>query len=169
MGYLTKDDILAEAQKLNVKFIRLQFINILGIVKNVAVTIEQLADTLEGRIMFDGSSVDGFTRLQESDMYLKPDYNTFTVFPWRPETEGKVARLICDVYTPEGEPFAGDPRNALKEVIKEVAEMGYTIDVGPELEFFLFNKSNQERTSLKTNDSGSYFDLAPIDLGQDAR
>ena len=110
---MTKEDVLQKAEELDVKFVRLQFTDILGITKNVAITVEQLEEALEEGIMFDGSSIDGFTRIQESDMYLKPDFDTFITFPWRPETGGTVARLICDVYKPDGEPFIGGPRNVL--------------------------------------------------------
>src|SRR6056297_2043618 len=122
MSNYTKADILKLAEEKKVRFIRMQFTDILGITKNVAITVKQLEDALGNKIMFDGSSVDGFTRIQESDMYLRPDYNTFSLFPWRPQESGSVARLICDVYTPDGEPFAGDPRYVLKKVLKEAKE-----------------------------------------------
>nr|WP_282580132.1 type I glutamate--ammonia ligase [Natroniella sulfidigena] len=166
---MSKEDILQQAKELNVKFIRLQFTDILGIIKNVAITVEQLEEALDGEIMFDGSSIDGFTRIQESDMYLKPDYDTFTVFPWRPKEGGAVARLICDVYTTGGKPFEGGPRNVLKKVLKEAEEMGYTMYVGPEPEFFLFEKDENGAPTTITNDQGGYFDLGPSDLGQDTR
>lgn len=107
MSKYSKEDILKMAEEKNVRFIRMQFTDILGIVKNVAITVKQLEDALDNKIMFDGSSIDGFTRIQESDMYLRPDYDTFTIFPWRPEKDGAVARLICDVYMPDGTPFSG--------------------------------------------------------------
>ncbi len=169
MSELTKQEVLEQAEQENVKFIRLQFTDILGITKNVAITVEQLAEALEGEIMFDGSSIDGFTRIQESDMYLKPDLDTFTVFPWRPEAGGAVARLICDVYTPEGEPFSGCPRNVLQNVLEEAKEMGYEMYVGPEPEFFLFEKDEAGNATTETHDKGGYFDLGPVDLGMDAR
>lgn len=169
MSSFTKSDILKKASELDVKFIRLQFTDILGIVKNVAITVDRLEDALDGQIMFDGSSIDGFTRIQESDMYLKPDYDTFTVFPWRPSTGGRVARLICDVYMPDGKPFIGGPRNVLKKVLKEAEEMGYTMYVGPEPEFFLFEKDEKGHPTTITNDQGGYFDLGPVDTGQDTR
>jgi glutamine synthetase len=168
MAKLTKEDVLNKAKELNVKFIRLQFTDILGIIKNVAITVNQLEDALDGKIMFDGSSIDGFTRINESDMYLKPDYDTFTVFPWRP-TDGAVARMICDVYKPDGSPFAGDPRQVLKKVLDEAKEMGYEMFVGPEPEFFLFQKDENGEATTITNDQGGYFDLAPMDAGQDPR
>ncbi|MGM0501637.1 MAG: type I glutamate--ammonia ligase [Bacillota bacterium] len=166
---MTKADVLEKAEELEVKFVRLQFTDILGITKNVAITVEQLEEALENGIMFDGSSIDGFTRIQESDMYLKPDLDTFITFPWRPKTGGRVARLICDVYLPDGEPFSGGPRNVLQGVLEEAEEMGYEMYVGPEPEFFLFEKSEEGEATTITHDDGGYFDLGPVDLGQDAR
>ncbi|AZO96193.1 type I glutamate--ammonia ligase [Iocasia frigidifontis] len=169
MSNYSKEDVLALAKENDVKFIRMQFTDILGIVKNVAITVDQLEDALDNKIMFDGSSIDGFTRIQESDMYLRPDYNTFTIFPWRPKEGGSVARLICDVYTPEGKPFEGDPRNVLKKVLAEAEEMGFSMNVGPEPEFFLFKSDEDGSPTIIPHDEGGYFDLAPNDLGSDAR
>ncbi|GAB6137260.1 type I glutamate--ammonia ligase [Halanaerobaculum tunisiense] len=166
---LTKEDVLRKAEELDVKFIRLQFTDILGVIKNVAITVDQLEEALEGEIMFDGSSIDGFTRIQESDMKLKPDFDTFTVFPWRPEEGGTVARLICDVYKPNDEPFNGGPRNVLQNVLEEAQEMGYEMYLGPEPEFFLFENDDEGEPTTITHDKGGYFDLGPIDEGQDAR
>jgi glutamine synthetase len=163
-----KKQLIEKARNLGVKFIRLQFSDIFGVLKNVAITLEQLDKALEGELMFDGSSIHGFARIEESDMYLRPDLKTFAVFPWRPR-EGGVARLICDVYNPDGTPFEGDPRYVLKKVLAEAAEMGYTMQVGPELEFFLFNVDKDGRPTLETHDSAGYFDLAPVDLGENAR
>jgi glutamine synthetase len=168
MSKMSKRDVLKKAEELNVKFVRLQFVDILGIIKNVAITIDQLEAALEGKIMFDGSSIEGFTRIHESDMYLKPDYDTFAIFPWHKE-EGAIARLMCDVYTPDGEPFIGCPRNTLKKVIKEAEEMGYEMCAGPEPEFFLFEKDKEGNPTTITNDNGGYFDLSPVDLGEKAR
>ncbi|NPV44875.1 MAG: type I glutamate--ammonia ligase [Firmicutes bacterium] len=168
MGKLTKEEILRKADELDVRFIRLQFTDILGIVKNVSIPVEELEKALDGEIMFDGSSIEGFTRIQESDMYLVPDYNTFSILPWRPK-DGAVARLICDIYTANKEPFSGCPRYILKKVIKEAAEMGFTMYAGPEPEFFLFETDEKGRPTTITNDKGSYFDLSPVDLGEDAR
>ncbi|MFW6035555.1 MAG: type I glutamate--ammonia ligase [Halothermotrichaceae bacterium] len=165
----SKEDILSTAEKKNVKFIRMQFTDILGIVKNVAITVEQLEDALDNKIMFDGSSVDGYTRIHESDMYLRPDLDTFTLFPWRPKEGGTVARLMCDVYTPEGEPFSGDPRCMLKRALGEAEEMGYTMNVGPEPEFFLFKVDEEGNPTTIPHDNGGYFDLGPVDLGQNTR
>lgn len=163
-----KTQLIEKARNLGVKFIRLQFTDIFGVMKNVAITVEQLDKALDNELMFDGSSIHGFARIEESDMYLRPDMKSFVVFPWRPR-EGGVARLICDVYNPDGTPFEGDPRYVLKKVLSEAAEMGYTMQVGPEMEFFLFNVDKEGRPTLETHDSAGYFDLAPVDLGENAR
>jgi glutamine synthetase len=168
MSKLSKDDILRMAEEKEVEFIRLQFVDILGIIKNVAITIEQLPEALDGKIMFDGSSIEGFTRIHESDMYLKPDYDTFVVFPWE-TSGGHTARMMCDIYTPQGEPFVGCPRSTLKKVMAEAEEMGYEMFAGPEPEFFLFEKDKEGNPTTKTHDKGGYFDLSPVDLGGDAR
>lgn len=165
---LTKEDVLKEAYDKGVKFIRLQFTDIFGVLKNVAITIEQLEKALDGEMMFDGSSIEGFARIEESDMYLHPDPNTFLIFPWRP-TDGGVARLICDVYDPEGRPFEGCPRSTLKKVIAEAEDMGFMFNVGPELEFFLFQTDLEGRPTTITHDKAGYFDLTPVDLGESAR
>lgn len=165
---ITKQDVLAMAKEANVKFIRLQFTDIFGVLKNVAIPVVQLEKALDGELMFDGSSIDGFVRIEESDQYLKPDPSTFTVFPWRPR-DGSVARLICDVYTPDGEPFEGCPRCTLQKVLVEAKEMGFTLNAGPEAEFFLFHTDENGRPTTITHDSGGYFDLSPVDLGENAR
>lgn len=165
---LTKEDVLLKAREADVKFVRLQFTDIFGVMKNVAVTVEQLEKALDGELMFDGSSIDGFVRIEESDMCLKPDPNTFAVFPWRPR-EGSVARLICDVYNADGTPFEGCPRNTLRRVLAEAAEMGYSMNVGPEAEFFLFHTDEAGRPTTVTHDKAGYFDLTPVDLGENAR
>jgi len=165
---MDKRQVLEKAREMNVKFIRLQFTDIYGVLKNVAITVEQLDKALDGELMFDGSSIEGFTRIEESDMYLKPDPNTFMVFPWRPK-DGAVARLICDIYKPDGRPFEGDPRFVLKKTLKEAADMGYTMYVGPEAEFFLFLVDDQGRPTTITHDKAGYFDMSPIDLGENAR
>ncbi|MEM2934705.1 MAG: type I glutamate--ammonia ligase [Halobacteria archaeon] len=164
----TKSDILNKAQELNVAFIRLQFTDIFGMIKNVAIPVDQLEKALDGEIMFDGSSIEGFVRIEESDMYLRPDLNTFAIFPWKPK-DLAVARLICDVYNPDGTPFAGCPRNNLKRAIEEARKMGFTMNVGPEIEFFMFLKNPDGTPSTITHDRGSYFDLAPLDKGEEAR
>lgn len=165
---MDKKQVLEKAKELNVKFVRLQFTDIYGVLKNVAITVEQLEKALDGELMFDGSSIEGFTRIEESDMYLKPDPNTFLVFPWRPK-DGAVARLICDVYKPDGTPFEGDPRYVLKKTLKEAADMGYTMYVGPEAEFFMFLVDDQGRPTTITHDTAGYFDMSPVDLGENAR
>ncbi|NLW24405.1 MAG: type I glutamate--ammonia ligase [Clostridia bacterium] len=169
MAKYNKEDVLRLAKEWDVKFIRLQFTDILGTLKNVAITTEQLEKALSNKCMFDGSSIEGFVRIEESDMYLAPDPNTFTIFPWRPQT-GKVARLICDVLNPDGTLFIGDPRFALKRALKKAADMGYEkFNVGPECEFFLFHLDSEGVPTTKTHDNAGYFDLEPVDLGEDAR
>ncbi len=162
------DEVLSLARETEVKFIRLQFTDLFGQLKNVAITIDQLEKALDGRYMFDGSSVDGFVRIEESDMYLRPDPSTFTVFPWRPQA-GRVARLICDVYRPDGQPFEGDPRYILKRTIADAASLGVELKIGTECEFFLFHTDDQGKPTTITHDNGGYFDLGPVDLGEDAR
>lgn len=168
MSKYTKEQILEMCKEKDVEFIRLQFIDVLGIPKNVAITFSQLEKVLEDGMMFDGSSIEGFARIEESDMYLRPDLDTFVIYPWRPQ-QGKVARFICDVYTPAGEPFAGDPRGILRRVLKEAEDMGYQFNVGNECEFFLFHTDEQGRPTTLTNDEAGYFDLDPVDLGTNAR
>lgn len=165
---ISKDDVLKEAYESGVKFIRLQFTDIFGVLKNVAIPIEQLEKALNGEMMFDGSSIEGFVRIEESDMYLKPDPNTFVVFPWRPG-DGGVARLICDIYNPDGTPFSGCPRSTLRRALAEARELGYKMYVGPELEFFLFHVDSEGRATTVTHDKAGYFDLTPVDLGENAR
>ncbi|NLC11724.1 MAG: type I glutamate--ammonia ligase [Firmicutes bacterium] len=159
---------MEKAKEWNVKFIRLQFTDIFGTLKNVSVPVEQLEKALDGALMFDGSSIEGFVRIEESDMYLKPDPASFTIFPWKSK-EASVARLICDVYNSDGEPFVGCPRCVLKRVLQEAKEMGYTMMVGPEAEFFLFRLDEKGEPTTVTHDKGSYFDLSPVDLGENAR
>ncbi|GER67871.1 glutamine synthetase [Weizmannia acidilactici] len=169
MPKFTREEILKDAKEQNVKFIRLQFTDILGTIKNVEIPLSQLEKALDNKIMFDGSSIEGFVRIEESDMYLYPDYNTWVIFPWTAE-KGKVARLICDIYNPDGTPFAGDPRNNLKRVLKEMEDLGYTqFNLGPEPEFFLFKLNEKNEPTLELNDNGGYFDLAPTDLGENCR
>lgn len=165
----TKDDIRRIAEEENVKFIRLQFTDILGTIKNVEIPISQLEKALDNKMMFDGSSIEGFVRIEESDMYLYPDLDTWVVFPWTAE-KGKVARLICDIYSPDGTPFDGDPRNNLRRILKEMEDLGFTnFNLGPEPEFFLFKLDQQGDPTLELNDNGGYFDLAPTDLGENCR
>lgn len=164
----TNKEVLKLVEENDVKFVRLQFTDVFGILKNVAITSKQLGRVLEEGCMFDGSSIDGFVRIEESDMLLMPDTDTFEIFPWRPQ-QGKVARLICDVYTTDGDPYEGCPRFILKKTLAEAESMGYTMNVGPECEFFLFLTDSEGKPTTVTHDEGGYFDLAPIDKGEDAR
>ncbi|OCA89287.1 type I glutamate--ammonia ligase [Bacillus sp. FJAT-27225] len=169
MAKFTKEDIKKVTKEENVKFIRLQFTDILGTIKNVEIPISQLDKALDNKMMFDGSSIEGFVRIEESDMLLYPDLDTFVIFPWTAE-KGKVARLICDIYNSDGTPFEGDPRNNLKKVLKEMEEFGFTnFNLGPEPEFFLFKLDQRGEPTLELNDNGGYFDLAPTDLGENCR
>ncbi|MGE5509265.1 MAG: type I glutamate--ammonia ligase [Chitinophagales bacterium] len=165
MGY-SPEEILKLARDNKVEIIRLQFVDILGVIKNVAIPYSQLEKALEGKIAFDGSSIEGFTRIEESDMLLKPDLNSFVLLPWH---DAPIARMVCDVYLHDGRPFEGDPRYVLKRTLAEAAEMGFTMNAGPELEFFLFKMGADGRPTTVTHDEGSYFDLSPIDRGEDAR
>ncbi len=167
-GRYSKEDIFRMVEEEDVEFIRLQFTDIFGVLKNMAITSSQLGKALDNQCMFDGSSVEGFARIEESDMYLHPDYDTFEIFPWRPQ-QGKVARLICDVYTPDGKPFVGDSRNVLKKVLKQAKEMGYIFDVGPECEFFLFHTDENGQPTTMSHEKAGYFDLGPMDLGENVR
>lgn len=165
----TSDDILRMAKEENVRYLRLQFTDLLGVIKNVEVPVSQLEKVLENKMMFDGSSIEGFVRIEESDMYLYPDLSTWLVFPWG-TSQGKVARLICDIYMPDGTPFAGDPRGILKRIMAEANEMGFSsMNVGPEPEFFLFKLDQDGNPTTEVNDRGGYFDLAPVDLGENCR
>ncbi|TQR21026.1 type I glutamate--ammonia ligase [Psychrobacillus vulpis] len=169
MGKYTKEDIKKFVQDNEVNFIRLQFTDILGTIKNVEIPVSQLDKALDNKMMFDGSSIEGFVRIEESDMYLVPDLDTWVVFPWI-TGKGKVARLICDVNKADGTPFEGDPRNNLKRILKEMEELGFTsFNLGPEPEFFLFKLDAQGEPTLELNDHGGYFDLAPVDLGENCR
>ena len=166
--HYSKEDIMELVGDEDVEFIRLQFTDMFGSLKNVAITASQLEKALDNKCMFDGSSIEGFVRIEESDMYLYPDLSTLEIFPWRPQ-QGKVARLICDVYRPNGEPFEGDPRYILKRAIKEAADMGYTFEVGPECEFFLFHTDENGMPTTLTHEKAGYIDLGPLDLGENAR
>ena len=168
MSKYTKEDIIRMVQEQNVEFIRMQFTDIFGQLKNVAITKTQIKKAVDNQIMIDGSSIEGFVRINESDMYLRPDLDSFVVLPWRPD-QGKVARLICDVYTKDGEPFVGDPRGALKRMLAKAAEMGYTFNVGPECEFFLFETDAEGRPTTKTVDEAGYFDLGRLDKAEGTR
>ena len=165
----TKEQIVERVKEQNVRFIRLQFTDLFGTIKNVEIPVSQLDKALSNKMMFDGSSIEGFVRIEESDMYLYPDIDTFVIFPWTAE-KGKVARLICDIYYPDGTPFDGDPRSNLKRVLNEMKELGFTdFNVGPEPEFFLFKLNAEGKPTLELNDQGGYFDFAPTDLGENCR
>ncbi|MGM0604179.1 MAG: type I glutamate--ammonia ligase [Halobacteriota archaeon] len=165
-----EQEVVDKIENEGVDFLRLQFTDILGTVKNVSVPARQAEKAFSEGIYFDGSSIEGFVRIQESDMRLKPDPDTFAILPWRKKEGSAAARLICDVIdTSTGEPFEGDPRYVLKQAIARAAEMGYTINAAPEPEFFLFEEDEEGRATTKTNDAGGYFDLAPKDLAQDVR
>lgn len=169
MSRYTKEDIFRLAKEENVKYIRLQFTDLLGVIKNVEIPVRQLTKALDNKMMFDGSSIEGFVRIEESDMYLYPDLDTWVIFPWTAE-KGKVARLICDIYNADGTPFDGDPRNNLKRVLKEMEALGFSdFNLGPEPEFFLFKVDEKGNPTLELNDNGGYFDLAPMDLGENCR
>ncbi len=168
MKKYSKEDIIRLADENDVEFIRMQFTDIFGQMKNVAITRAQLEKALNNQIMIDGSSIEGFTRIHESDQYLHPDLDTFVILPWRPQHE-RVARLICDVYNPDGTPFVGDPRHVLKNVLDKAAKLGYTFNVGPECEFFLFDTDEHGRPTTQTSDEAGYFDLGPLDHGEGTR
>ncbi len=169
MAKYTKEDIKRFAEEQNVRYLRLQFTDILGAIKNVEIPISQLDKALDNEMMFDGSSIEGFVRIEESDMKLYPDLDTWVIFPWTSD-KGKVARLICDIHKPDGTPFAGDPRSNLKRVLQEMKELGFTdFNLGPEPEFFLFKLDEKGEPTLELNDQGGYFDLAPTDLGENCR
>lgn len=167
----TKETIRQLIQDENVEFLRLQFSDVFGSIKNVEVPISQLEKVLDNKVMFDGSSIEGFVRIEESDMYLYPDLDTFMIFPWATDSHGgKVARLICDIYNVDREPFIGDPRSNLKRVLKDMENMGYSnFNLGTEPEFFLFKMDEFGNPTAKLNDKGGYFDLAPLDLGENTR
>jgi glutamine synthetase len=165
---MDKKTILERCQAEGVRFLRLTFTDIDGIIKNVEVPASQFEKALDGQIMFDGSSIEGFTRIEESDMLLRPDPETFAIYPWA-TPYGKVGRLICDVYNPDDTPFAGCPRLALKKVVERANKKGWTMMAGPEAEFFLFRRGADGSPNHDTHDVGGYFDLTPVDLGEDAR
>ncbi len=168
MSRYTKKDILERVEEEDVEFIRLQFTDLFGSMKNLAITSSHLKHALDNKVMFDGSSIEGFVGIDESDLYLYPDTGTFSMFPWRPQ-HGKVARLICDVYRPDGTFYEGDPRYILKKVISEAAGEGYTFQVGPECEFFLYHLDDNGLPTNITHEQAGYFDMGPLDFGENAR
>ena len=166
---ITGEEIKRIIEEENVRFLRLMFTDILGTIKNVEVPVSQIDKVLENKMMFDGSSIEGFVRIEESDMYLYPDLSTWMIFPWE-SAHGKVARLICDIYNPDGTPFAGDPRGNLKRALKDMRDLGFTsFNLGPEPEFFLFKLDEDGGITTTLNDKGVYFDFAPTDLGENCR
>lgn len=170
MSLFTKQKILEIALQENVRYIRLQFTDMLGTIKAVEIPANKLEDALNGKIIFDGSSIEGFVRIKEADMYLRPDLDTWLILPFEELAYGKVARLICDVYTYYGKPFSGDPRYILKRAVKKMNEAGFaTLNIGFEPEFFLFKMDANGNPILEPNDHGGYFDMAPIDSAENAR
>ncbi len=165
----TKEQIMKKIEEENVRFVRLQFTDMLGTIKNVEIPLSQLDKALDNKMMFDGSSIEGFVRIEESDMYLYPDLSSFVVFPWTSD-KGRVARFICDIYNPDGTPFEGCPRYNLKRNLKKMEELGFdAFNIGTEPEFFLFKLDEKGDPSMELNDRGGYFDLAPTDLGENCR
>ena len=168
MNQYNRDDIIRIAQEEDVEFIRLQFTDMFGMLKNVAVTYSQLEKILNNECVFDTTNIDGLIKTKEAQMSLHPDLNTFAIFPWRPQ-QGKVARMFCDLHTMSGEAFEGDPRFVLKRALKEAADMGYTFKVGPKCEFFLFNTDENTLPTTMTHEKAGYFDCGPMDFGENAR
>ena len=168
MSRYTKKDIIRMTEEEDVEFIRLQFTDIFGMLKNVAITAGQLEKALNNRCMFDGSAIEGFVRIEESDMYLYPDLDTFAIFPWRPQ-QGKVARLLCDVCRADGTPLAVSPREILKKTMEKVEKEGYTFQIDPECEFFLFHEDENGVPTTVTHEKAGYMDISPLDLGENAR
>ena len=168
MAKYTKEAILQMAEEEDVEFIRLQFTDMFGMMKNMAITAGQLEKALNNQCVFDGSSFEGFVTIEEADMFLHPDLDTFAILPWRPQ-QGKVARLICDVYDREGNLYAKSSRTILQKVIFEAKAMGYEFEISPECEFFLFNQDDDGQPTTYSNERAGYFDLGPVDLGENAR
>jgi glutamine synthetase len=166
---MTREEILKQTDEEGVRFMRLQFTDILGVIKNVEIPRSQFEKALDGQILFDGSSIEGFTRIEESDMLLVPDLDTFRVNPWINPDGSKVGRIICDIYLPDGTPFPGCPRMTLKRQVERAEKLGYSMVAGPEAEFFLFQKDELGNVKLETHDVGGYFDLTPVDKGEECR
>ena len=166
--HYTKQDIIHFVEEEDVEFIRLQFTDMFGNFKNMAVTTSQLEKVLGNECVFNGSAIEGFMSMQEPDIYLYPDLDTFEIFPWRPQ-QGKVARFICDLYRADGTPFWGDSRHILRKVLQQAGELGYRIKAGPECEFFLFDLSQDGSATTQTKEKGGFFDIGPVDSGENAR
>jgi len=168
MNHYTRQDIMNMVEEEDIEFIRLQFTDVFGTLKNIAITKAQLEKALDNECMFDGSSIEGFARVEQSDMYLHPDLDTFAIFPWRPQ-QGKVARIICDIYNVDGTPFEGDPRYILKKAAQDAEKNGYVLEAGPECEFFLFHYDDDGRPTTQIREQAGFFDLGPVDMGENAR
>ncbi len=168
MENYTREDILRMAEEEDVEFIRLQFTDMFGTMKNIAIPFSKLEKAMNNECVIDASSMEGFYRNEEEDMYLYPDLDTFTILPWRPQ-QGKVARFICDVYKADGTPYTESPRWILKETVKKAAEKGYSFQVDPECEFFLFHTDDNGMPTTLTHEQAGYMDLSPVDLGENAR
>ncbi|MBQ9120473.1 MAG: type I glutamate--ammonia ligase [Lachnospiraceae bacterium] len=168
MRNYTKQDIVRMVEEEDVEFIRLQFTDIFGNFKNMAVTTSQLEKVLSNQCVFNGMAIEGFSQMEEPDLYLYPDLSTFEIFPWRPQ-QGKVARFICDVYHPDGTPFGSDSRLVLKKVLAQAKELGYLFKAGPECEFFLFDMEENGDVTTDTDERGGFFDVGPVDAGENAR
>ena len=166
MAEQSKECLLKTVEEQNIRFIRLWFTDVLGVLKSFTITSAEFAEALDEGMGFDGSSIEGYARIEESDMIAKPDPNTFTILPWHPDDGAGVARMFCDILQPDGSPYDGDPRYALKRNLKKAADLGYTFYVGPELEYFYFKSSDDPPITL---DAGGYFDLTPLDAATDLR
>lgn len=168
MSHYTKEDIIRLVEEEDVEFIRLQFVDAFGILKNMAVTAKQLDLVLDGRCLFDGAAINGFDTVDVDELVLVPDLDSFAIFPWRPQ-RGRVARFICDVQYTDGTPFLADPRFILAKVVDEAEKQGYTFNVGPESEFFLFDMAQDGTPTTMTGEKGGFFDIGPVDAGENAR
>ncbi len=168
MRQYNREDIIRMVEEEDVEFIRLQFTDIFGNFKNMAVTTSQLEKVLNNQCAFNSMAIEGFSHMEEPDLYLYPDLSTFEIFPWRPQ-QGKVARFICDVYHQDGTPFGSDSRLVLKKVLQQAKEMGYLLKAGPECEFFLFDMEEDGAVTTETNERGGFFDVGPVDAGENAR
>ena len=165
---MTKEEIFAIVEEEDVEFIRLQFTDIFGTLKNIAITASQLEDAMENRILFDGSSVKGFAPIEDSDLYLHPDLSTFCIFPWRPR-QGKVARFICNIHRTDGSIFEADPRAVLLDAYDKARQLGLNIFIEAECEFFLLNTDDKGEVSLNVKEKASYFDIGPLDMSENIR
>lgn len=168
MSKYSKADIISMVKENDIEFISLQFTDIFGQLKNISVSASQIEKALNNQVMIDGSSIEGFVRIHESDQCLYPDYDTFVIMPWAPG-HGRTARMICDVYDPNHEPFVGDPRGVLRRVLARAERMGYLFNCGPELEFFLFRTDMNGNPTTEAIDRAGYFDLGPLDHGEETR